>query len=184
MMQSPPNDNHCIYPGAIPLASRYTAGAAGQLFFDSLKRRGVLLAARCGSCKLVYFPPRAYCERCFGALGRKVAVQPRGRIVSYTVCYVDRDRAPLRRPRALALVRLDGADTVLLHHLLGVRSPDELAVGSSVTVKIKPKRQRTGSILDIEGFALAKKAPAADQSASPARRRRSRRSGRKGAKSR
>jgi uncharacterized OB-fold protein len=52
----------------------------------------------------------------------------------------------------LALVQLDGATTVLLHYLLDVTGPDRISIGRRVQVIIKPKRERTGSILDIEGF--------------------------------
>jgi uncharacterized protein len=161
MTPSARNRNHSAWPGAIPLASLYTAGAAGQIFFDALKRQGRLIASRCRACKQVYLPARAFCERCFAALTQRLAVKPTGRIVSYTICHVDRDRAPLRRPRVLALVQLDGADTVLLHDLLGARDPEQIKIGSPVEVKIKPKRRRVGSILDIEGFVLLGKAPKA-----------------------
>jgi uncharacterized OB-fold protein len=77
--------------------------------------------------------------------------------VSFTICHVDRDRRPLRRPRALALVQLDGTTTTLLHYLLGITEPEQVRIGSKVEVVIKPKQRRRGSILDIEGFRPMKK---------------------------
>jgi uncharacterized OB-fold protein len=74
--------------------------------------------------------------------------------VSYTICYFDRDRAPLNRPLALALVQLDGATTVMLHYLLEVDDPEKIKIGCRVEAIIKARNKRTGSILDIEGFRM------------------------------
>jgi uncharacterized protein len=154
MRPSARKHDHAAWPGAIPLTSLYTAGVGGQIFFAALKQHGKLIATRCRPCKQVYLPARSFCERCLGALSDQVEVKPTGQLVSYTICHVDRDRRPLRRPRALALVQLDGATTTLLHYLLDVSGPDKESIGRQVEVVIKPKRQRTGSILDIEGFRL------------------------------
>jgi uncharacterized OB-fold protein len=73
-------------------------------------------------------------------------------LVSYTLCYVDLDGAPLRRPVGLGLVHLDGATTLLLHYLLEVNDLTEVKIGCKVETVIKSKAKRIGSILDIEGF--------------------------------
>jgi uncharacterized OB-fold protein len=53
----------------------------------------------------------------------------------------------------LGAVRLDGADAVLIHRVL---EPGEepLEIGERVEVVLKPENQRTGSILDIDGFCV------------------------------
>lgn len=155
MNRAAPSGDRSAWPGAIPLDSLYTAGRAGQVFFAALKEQGKLIATRCRPCKQVYLPSRWFCERCFTELTERVEIKPTGRLLSYTLCHVDCDRRPLRRPRALALVQLDGTTTVLLHNLLGVTRPDQL-IGRRVEVVIKPKPRRRGSILDIEGFRLVK----------------------------
>jgi uncharacterized OB-fold protein len=150
------DDDHTTWPGAIPLTSLYTAGRGGQIFFGALKQHGKLVGTRCRACKQVYLPARCFCERCLSELTQQVEVKPTGRLVSYTICQFDRDRRSLRHPRALALAQLEGATTVLLHNLLGITDPEQISIGQRVDVIIKPKRQRVGSILDIEGFRLVK----------------------------
>jgi uncharacterized OB-fold protein len=67
--------------------------------------------------------------------------------------HVDLDGGPLPSPQRVALVTLDGATTVLVHRLaVDGRAPE---IGDRVTAVLKPKTKRTGSINDIEGFALA-----------------------------
>jgi uncharacterized OB-fold protein len=142
------------WPGQIPIESVYTAGIGGQLFFSALKERGALVGTRCGPCAQVYVPARSFCERCFGELSEEVTLPPHGRLKSFTVCYIDHDGNRLKQPSVLGLMQLEGATTVLLHRLLGVDDPAQVQIGSRVEVVIKPKKKRTGSILDIEGFKL------------------------------
>lgn len=140
------------WPGEIPLTSLYTAGTGGQIFFRALKMQGKLIATRCSPCRQVYLPARSFCERCFAELGEQVEVKRTGRLVSYTICYVDRDGARLDHPETLALVQLEGATTYFLHRLLGVSNSGKIKIGGDVEAVIRAKAKRTGSILDIEGF--------------------------------
>jgi uncharacterized OB-fold protein len=144
-----------VWPGEIPLQSFYTAGLGGQIFFEALKKRGELVGTRCEPCKQVYVPARAFCERCFAELTEPVKVKLEGTLASFTFCHLDRDGRRLPKPLALALVRLEGATTLMLHYLLKVSDPVAVKIGARVKAVVKPKAQRTGSILDIEGFILA-----------------------------
>jgi uncharacterized OB-fold protein len=142
-----------LWEGQIPVAHRYTPGVAGEAFFRALKERGEFLASRCESCGLTYCPARLFCERCFSQLEPDSVVGPRGRVESFTVGYVGVEGEPLEEPVVLGLVRLDGADTVLVHFLVDTES---LEIGQQVEPVLKQKRYRTGSILDIKGFRPAR----------------------------
>ena len=143
-----------VWRGEIPLQSFYTAGSGGQIFFQALRQHGKLVGTRCAPCEQVYLPARSFCERCFGALSEQVEVKRTGQLVSYTICYFDRDRAPLNPPLALGLVQLEEATTVMLHYLLDVDDPEKIKFGCRVEAIIKPRSKRTGSILDIQGFRM------------------------------
>jgi hypothetical protein len=154
MASSSKSTEHWAWRGAIPLTSYYTAGRGGQIFFRALKTRGKLIGTRCVSCQQVYLPARSFCERCFAELTEEVEVKRTGTLISYTACYIDQENNRLKTPVALALVRLEGATTVLLHRLLGIDDPGKVKIGCRVETVIKPRSQRTGSILDIEGFKI------------------------------
>jgi uncharacterized OB-fold protein len=49
------------------------------------------------------------------------------------------------------LIRLDGADTALLH-VVDSGGPDALASGDRVTVRFRPDAERIGAMADIEAF--------------------------------
>lgn len=139
------------WPGSIPVGHRYTPGRAGEVFFAALRDGGVLLGSRCPSCELVYAPARAFCERCFSELAPDTEVGPGGELVSFTVAFAGVDGRPLEVPVTYGLVRLDGADTVLLHVVLDA-GDEPLEIGERVEAVLRPGTERTGSILDVEGF--------------------------------
>jgi uncharacterized OB-fold protein len=144
-----------VWPGEIPIQNRYTNGTGGEIFFRALKEEGKLIGTRCTPCGQVYVPARSFCERCFAKLTEQVEVGPRGTLVSYTLCYLDRDRQPLNPPLALALVQLEGATTLTLHYLVDPPHPQNIRMGTPVEAIVKPFDERTGSILDIKGFRLS-----------------------------
>lgn len=135
--------------GTIPVTSLYTTGVGGTMFLRALKDRGELVGTRCSACRLTYLPAQPFCSRCFAELTESVPVKPEGEVVSFTVVHYDRDAARLDRPITIVAVRLDGADTVLIHYWLGKQPPQ---IGGRARVRFKPKNKRVGSILDLEGF--------------------------------
>ena len=128
---------------------RYTPGVANAAFFDALRERGVLLGSRCDACAVTYLPARIFCERCLAELRPETECGPEGVLVSLTMGHVDLDDEPLAEPVAIGLARLDGADTVLMHRVLGAATP---RIGARVRVEVREPSERTGSMLDIEGF--------------------------------
>jgi uncharacterized OB-fold protein len=57
----------------------------------------------------------------------------------------------LDTPFAWALIRLDGADTALLH-VVDSGGPDRLGTGDRVTARFRPAAERIGAMADIEAF--------------------------------
>jgi uncharacterized protein len=138
-------------PGELSVAFRYTPGVGNTAFFEALRDRGVFLASRCDRCGVTYLPARIFCERCLAELEPSIECGPAGELLSWTVARVDVDDRPIDPPVLFGLVRMDGADTVLLHRLVGFEDDPEL--GARVRAVLAPSRE--GSIFDVEGFAPA-----------------------------
>jgi uncharacterized OB-fold protein len=132
---------------------RYTPGVAGTAFFTALRDRGVLLGSRCEACSYTYVPARLFCERCFAELAADAQVGPGGELVSFTIGFVGLEGEPLEDPETIGLVRLDGADSVLVHRVLDADEP--LEIGERLEVVLRPEGEREGTIVDIEGFRSA-----------------------------
>lgn len=138
------------WDGEFPVRHRYTPGVAGTAFFTALRDRGVLLGSRCDACSYTYVPARLFCERCFAELAADTEVGPGGELVSFTIGFVGLEGEPLEEPETIGLVRLDGADSVLVHRVLDADEP--LEIGERVETVLRPDDERSGTILDIEGF--------------------------------
>jgi uncharacterized OB-fold protein len=131
--------------GEIPVAFRYTPGVGNTAFLEALRDRGVFIGSRCSHCDVTYLPARIFCERCLALLTPDTECGPEGVVESWTLAHKSVDGDALDEPIPYALVRLDGADTVVLHRLL---APAD--IGARVTAVIAS--DRTASIHDIEGF--------------------------------
>jgi uncharacterized protein len=139
------------WDGGLPVAHRYTPGVAGDAFFTALRDRGVILGSRCADCEFTYVPARLFCERCFAELAADTEVGPQGELRSFTITFVGVDDGSLPDPVTYGLVRLDGADAVLVHRVID-QGDEPLEIGTRVEVVLEPEGRRTGSILDIRGF--------------------------------
>jgi hypothetical protein len=137
------------WEGDLPVRHRYTPGVAGEAFFAALRDRGVVLGSRCEACSYTYVPARLFCERCFTELEADTEVGPGGTLVSFTIAFRGLEGESLEEPVVFGLVRLDGADAVLLHRVLDP-GEEPLEIGERVEVVLAPERD--GTILDIEGF--------------------------------
>jgi len=144
-------DDLSYWRGEIPVSFAYTMGVAGERFFRELRDNARLLGSRCDACNYTYLPPRLYCERCFAALERWLEVGPRGTVEAVTAAHLDLEGRPLAQPIVLALIRLDGADGLLVHKLGGAKAA-EVSIGQRVEPVFQPRRRRQGSILDIRYF--------------------------------
>jgi uncharacterized OB-fold protein len=97
----------------------------------------------------VYVPPLEYDPVTHAPIADVVEVADEGTVVSWSWASEPLPGQPLDRPFAWALIRLDGADTSLLH-VLDVPSPDAVATG--MRVRARWRTERVGAITDIECF--------------------------------
>lgn len=146
-------DNRYWNPGikAFPVKNIYTAGVAGQRFFEELKENGKIYGSKCEKCGLTYVPARIYCEKCFNHLAEKdwVDVGTEGTIYSYTLVCRTKSGGPKEEPAIMAAIMI--ADGLLIHRLGDCRE-EELEIGRPVKAELKPKQDRTGGIEDIKHF--------------------------------
>jgi uncharacterized OB-fold protein len=96
----------------------------------------------------VLVPPREYDEE-GEATGDMVAVGETGTVVTWAWVQAPRRFHPLQKPFAWALIRLDGADTALLHV---VDAGDESRMRTGMRVTPRWRNERVGDIHDVEAF--------------------------------
>lgn len=97
----------------------------------------------------VIVPPQEHDPVTAEPLSEWVPVGPGGVVVSWAWIAEPLPNQPLDRPFAWALVRLDGADTAMLH---AVDCGSEQAMGTGMRVTVRWRSERVGDIRDIECF--------------------------------
>jgi uncharacterized OB-fold protein len=116
-------------------------------FFTSL-REGRIEGIR-GSDGRVIVPPTEYDPVTSEELSEFVEVGLAGVVTTWAWVIQPRPNHPLQRPFAWALVRLDGADTGMLH---AVDAGAESAMRTGMRVRVRWAAERGGGIKDIECF--------------------------------
>jgi uncharacterized OB-fold protein len=134
-----------------PLVLEYpfsrTVGPVQSAFLTGL-REGVVLGVRAVDGR-VLCPPAEYDPTTSDELTDLVELGETGTVATWSWEPEPRPNQPLDRPFAWALIRLDGADTGLLH-AVDAGSPERMASG--MPVRIRWNDPRVGSITDIACF--------------------------------
>jgi hypothetical protein len=124
-----------------------TVGPVQSAFFTGL-REGVVVGARTADGTVVC-PPVEYDAHTSDPVSELVEVGSAGEVTTWAWVDQPRDDQPLDRPFAWALVRLDGADTAMLH---AVDAGAESAMATGLRVRIRWADEREGAITDIACF--------------------------------
>ncbi|MFD8290705.1 Zn-ribbon domain-containing OB-fold protein [Streptomyces lavendulae] len=122
-------------------------GPVQSAFLTGLRER-VVLGVRTGDGR-VMVPPVEYDPVTAEEIRELVEVAPAGTVTTWAWNGDSRAQQPLATPFAWVLVRLDGADTAILH-ALDAPGPD--AVRTGMRVRIRWAAERTGAITDIACF--------------------------------
>ncbi|MFB7499687.1 Zn-ribbon domain-containing OB-fold protein [Streptomyces sp. NPDC056161] len=122
-------------------------GPVQSAFLTGLRER-VVLCVRTGDGRTLV-PPVEYDPVTAEEIRDLVEVAPTGTVTTWAWNHEPRPGQPLTTPFAWVLVRLDGADTPLLH-ALDAPGPDSVHTG--LRVRIRWAEERTGAITDIACF--------------------------------
>ncbi|WP_413755759.1 Zn-ribbon domain-containing OB-fold protein [Streptomyces sp. MMBL 11-3] len=123
-------------------------GPVQSAFLSGLRER-VVLGVRTGDGR-VLVPPVEYDPVTSEELGELVEVAPTGTVTTWAWNHEPRRGQPLDRAFAWVLVRLDGADTALLHALDAPDGPDSVHTG--MRVRVRWAEDRSGAVTDIACF--------------------------------
>ena len=143
------HNSSVICEGKIKIPYSWPAGKLGSHFLATLRDRMQILGLRCPSCEKVLVPPTP-CLSCNRVGTEWVQVGPQGVLETWTVVRMPVSSIQvLPVPYAVGVIRLDGADTGLVH-LVGDVNFDELRSG----IRVEPvfSQDRRGHILDVRYF--------------------------------
>jgi uncharacterized OB-fold protein len=144
-----PSDELLRAPLTIEYGFNRTTGPVIGAFLTALREQRVL-GIRDTTGRVVC-PPVEYDPANGAPLTEMVEVGTEGEVTTWSWVAHPRAGQPLGAPHALALVRLDGADTSMLHV---IDAPGPEAVRTGARVRVRWREEREGLIDDIECFEL------------------------------
>ena len=142
-----------VVDGKLALPYTYFAGRVGSKFLTTIRDEKKIMGIKCNKCNKVFVPPRQICDVCMEDIRDNwVDVQNTGEVTNFTVVRYDDKHLPKKAPYILAMIKLDGADTPLVHVVEGI-DPDKAKIGMKVQAVFA--EETTNTILDIDHFAPA-----------------------------
>lgn len=142
-------DEKKVFRGKIKVPYKHTAGAYVERFITEIGKNKRIMGVKCPKCSKVFVPPRMICAECFEKMEEWVEVGNQGKVVGFTTIAHSTPVMPLEPPYSYAIIRLDGADTDIVH-IINIGDPKQLKVGMRVKAVFKEKPRKR--ILDIEFF--------------------------------
>lgn len=140
-----------VYKSKINVPYSWWAGDTASKFYLALRDEKKITGTKCTACNKVFLPPRKVCPACFTENTQWVSISDEGTVIAFAVARRQFASIPQDRkvPVIWGLVKLDGADTAMLHYLDGIK-PENLAIG--MRVKAVFSGERKGTIRDISHF--------------------------------
>ena len=130
----------------------WDTGVAIGAYLAALKE-GMLLGARCATCRRTVIPPRLVCEWCFRPMVDYVPLQDTGTVNTFSLCYVTWDVQRIKEPEIPAVIEVDGASPMHgIMHKIGEVEPEIVHISMRVKAVWRPADQRVGAITDILHF--------------------------------
>jgi uncharacterized OB-fold protein len=139
-----------ILESRIRLKYKWWIGRSGCKFYEEIRNRKKICGLKCLSCEVVYVPPKENCPKCFSKMHEWVELGDTGELITYTVVnYSLPVIQPKKPPFVLGIVKLEGADTGLIHFIDEVKI-EEIKIGMHVQAVFN--KNPKGNYLDIEYF--------------------------------
>lgn len=137
-------------PHELEYAYTRSVGPVIGRFLGELQQRRIV--GVCTATGRVIVPPQEYDpETGAGVTDDFVEVGPAGTVTTWAWVHAPRAKHPLDHPFAWALIRLDGADTAMLH---AVDAGDESSMSTGMRVRPRWRAETLGEIHDIVCFEL------------------------------
>ena len=141
------SDDVLTAPHVLEYAYTRSTGPVIGGFMTALRERRIVGVRATDGRVLV--PPQEYDPATAAAIDELVEVGSEGEVTTWSWQPTAKEGQPLDHPFAWALVRLDGADTALLH-AVDVDSPEKMRTG--MRVRVRWSEEPRGDIHDIVCF--------------------------------
>ena len=119
-------------------------------FFRELMDNKRIMGTKCPECGTVFCPPTSDCPKCW-IPAEWVEVGPQGTVLHFSIIHLPNLWMKRKVPYTIGLIKLDGADTGLMHF---VNETDIEKLKTRPRVEAVFADKRKGYITDIEHFEI------------------------------
>ncbi len=119
-------------------------------FFAELKDNKKIMGTKCPKCGTVFCPPTSDCPKCWVPT-EWVEVGPQGTVIHFSVIHLPNLWMKRKAPYTIGLIKLDGADTGLMHF---VDETDLKKLMAKPRVEAVFAEERKGYPTDIDYFKI------------------------------
>ena len=137
-----------VYQSRISVPYSWWAGETASKFLTALSNKRIE-ATKCDQCNKVFIPPRKTCPLCFTLNTSWVTLPSTGELITYTIARRQLPALPAKAPVIYGLIKLDEADTSLLHMISEI-DPKEVKIGMRLKARFSDTPK--GNILNIDYF--------------------------------
>lgn len=133
------------------------AGKTASRYFTAMRDQQKIMGTKCPRCHRVLVPARSFCEQCFIPAEEWVELDNQGTIQTFAINCMKYEGLP-DPPYVIALIKLDGADTSMMHWIGGLdlsdigQAANRIKIGARVEAVWK--KDREGAVTDIVYFRL------------------------------
>jgi uncharacterized OB-fold protein len=94
--------------------------------------RGKLMGGKCKKCGKIHLPPRPLCDRCFSKEFEWTRIQPKGKLVTYTIIHVAPPQFQQMTPYAVGIIQLE--NNLKIPGMIREVAPEQIKIGMELTI--------------------------------------------------
>jgi len=94
--------------------------------------QGKLMGGKCKKCGKIHLPPRPLCDKCFSKEFEWTQIQPKGKLVTYTIIHVAPPQFQQMTPYAVGIIQLE--NDLKIPGMIKEVAPEQIKIGMELTI--------------------------------------------------
>lgn len=94
--------------------------------------QGKLMGGKCKNCGKIHFPPRPVCDNCFSKNLEWIEINPKGKLLTYTIIHVAPSQFQLMAPYAVGIMQLEKG--LKIPGVIKEISAEKIKIGMPLTI--------------------------------------------------
>ena len=100
--------------------------------------QGKLMGGKCKKCGKIHLPPRPLCDKCFSKDFEWIQIQPKGKLLTYTIIHVAPPQFQQMAPYAVGIIQLE--NDLKIPGMIKAVALEQIKIGMDLTVAFEGAR--------------------------------------------